>query len=604
MASLFTIAALTIDSPTPLTTHEAFLVECRALVAESSGALRVVEIGKSRAGRALLALEFAGRRDAGEDADERQVLIVGGLEGHRPASALVAMALAEQLVRANAQSSAGRRPRITIIPRANPDGLAAWHELPLLPRSGNAAPFDDDRDWLIDEDSPEDIDADGRVLRMRVRHPDGKLCADPAEPRLLRAPRPNSGETPEYLELAEGIDNDGDGIVNEDGIGGATMARNFPHDWEDHVAASGQHPLAEPEARAIAEYLLAAPQTALVLVLSEFDCVTREPEAGAGGASAGGEDGARGRGGFGGPRGVMTKLQANDSSAYQLLAEGLRTALSLTREKEKSQFPRGDLTGYCYFQLGIPALSLPVWTKPRSSDEGRTGKPDDKSDAERVPKEAGEQEQTPASRGERKNESKSDGKVDGGSRADSALAVDLAWLAFADGHPELGGFAPWRRFTHPRYGEVEIGGFVPGFREFPPAVEVTRLAAGLQKFLARVPELLPRLAITQLIAEELGDGVFRVEALIYNAGQLPAQLAQAALNGHVREPAARLALEAGQLLTGSPRQRLGALAPRGRRSVEWWISSRRGAHITLRIESEFGGSVERTLQLGTRQESF
>ena len=44
---------------------------------------------------------------------------------------------------------------------------------------------------------------------------------------------------------AEGIDNDGDGQVNEDPPGGYDMNRNWPADWQpDHVqAGAGDFPL-------------------------------------------------------------------------------------------------------------------------------------------------------------------------------------------------------------------------------------------------------------------------------------------------------------------------------------------------------------------------
>jgi hypothetical protein len=35
----------------------------------------------------------------------------------------------------------------------------------------------------------------------------------------------------DYLVFTEGIDNDGDGKFNEDGVGGLDLNRNYPENW-------------------------------------------------------------------------------------------------------------------------------------------------------------------------------------------------------------------------------------------------------------------------------------------------------------------------------------------------------------------------------------
>ncbi|MFM7133860.1 MAG: M14 family zinc carboxypeptidase, partial [Planctomycetota bacterium] len=62
----------------------------------------------------------------------------------------------------------------------------------------------------------------------------------------------------------EGIDNDGDGSVNEDGPGGYDMNRNFPADWQpEHVqGGAGDWPLSYPETEAVARFILSRPNIA------------------------------------------------------------------------------------------------------------------------------------------------------------------------------------------------------------------------------------------------------------------------------------------------------------------------------------------------------
>ena len=77
----------------------------------------------------------------------------------------------------------------------------------------------------------------------------------------------------DYLLLTEGIDNDGDGRVNEDGIGGLDLHRNYPENWRPETeetgrgytqGGAGEYPLSEVETRAVVTFLLAHPNVSVV----------------------------------------------------------------------------------------------------------------------------------------------------------------------------------------------------------------------------------------------------------------------------------------------------------------------------------------------------
>ncbi len=68
--------------------------------------------------------------------------------------------------------------------------------------------------------------------------------------------------------FAEGVDNDGDGRVNEDGIGGLDLHRNYPENWRPMPEETGRgytqggagaYPLSEPETRAVFAFLIRHP---------------------------------------------------------------------------------------------------------------------------------------------------------------------------------------------------------------------------------------------------------------------------------------------------------------------------------------------------------
>ena len=100
-------------------------------------------------------------------------------------------------------------------------------------------PTDNDRDGLFDEDGYDDLNNDKNINQMRRKNPDGKYKEDPTDPRRMIHVEP--GEKGEYELLGpEGIDNDGDGLVNEDGPGGYDGNRDWGFNWEPNISRTEQ----------------------------------------------------------------------------------------------------------------------------------------------------------------------------------------------------------------------------------------------------------------------------------------------------------------------------------------------------------------------------
>ena len=123
--------------------------------------------------------------------------------------------------------------------------------------------MDNDRDGLMDEDGPDDLDGDGSITQMWKRDPNGRYIRDRLDPRIFRRVGPD--EAGEWTRVGtEGIDNDGDGQINEDWMGGDDMNRNWPADWKPAYVqrGAGEFPLSNPETRAVAEWCYAHPNIA------------------------------------------------------------------------------------------------------------------------------------------------------------------------------------------------------------------------------------------------------------------------------------------------------------------------------------------------------
>ena len=128
---------------------------------------------------------------------------------------------------------------IYIIPALNIDGFEAVSQNEWQRK--NTHPYDEDGDSLLDEDPPDDEDGDGYIEDLVFMN-----------------------STNYYFIRWEGIDDDGDGLYNEDSIGGVDLNRNYgwnityaggsPNSWDETYR--GPEPFSEPETRAIRDLAL------------------------------------------------------------------------------------------------------------------------------------------------------------------------------------------------------------------------------------------------------------------------------------------------------------------------------------------------------------
>jgi hypothetical protein len=146
-----------------------------------------------------------------------------------------------------------------ILPGLNVDANASFVEYPNTPNNPRE-PFrqeDNDGDGLYDEDRTEDVDGDGELSVMYAEDPHGdyKLSAD--KRRFIRVDDPAEDVLRFRRISGEGYDNDGDGMINEDDIGGPDPNRNYPADW--NLQAGNPYTMSEPETRNAYTFMLNHP---------------------------------------------------------------------------------------------------------------------------------------------------------------------------------------------------------------------------------------------------------------------------------------------------------------------------------------------------------
>jgi hypothetical protein len=151
-----------------------------------------------------------------------------------------------------------------IAPTVNPDGRDFFmHGTGSGGRTGHV-PVDSDGDGLFDEDDADDLNGNGMIEQIRKYVPgQGTHRISHDDERVMEAVPP--GEVGDWVLLgSEGIDNDGDGRVNEDPIGGYDPNRNYAADWQPTYIQGGamDYPFQLPESRATQDFLAAHPNIA------------------------------------------------------------------------------------------------------------------------------------------------------------------------------------------------------------------------------------------------------------------------------------------------------------------------------------------------------
>ncbi|MFO0954826.1 MAG: M14 family metallopeptidase [Isosphaeraceae bacterium] len=541
----------------------------RALVKGHPNLLSMRSLGKSTEGRDLWCLTL-NNPDTGPDRSKPAMYVDGNIHGNEiqgaEATLYLVWYLLENRERVPALKALTDERAFYVVPTINPDGRAFWFNAPNTTNSSRSgkSPRDDDRDGLFDEDGYDDVDGDGQVTDMRRKNPVGSWRVSPDDPRILVPVQPGDKVRPEdrYDNLGtEGIDNDGDGLVNEDAPGGYDMNRNWPADWQPDYQqfGAGDYPLCWPETRSVALFLLDHPNVAGVQAFhNAAGMILRGP---------------------GHPSRQAEYPPGDDRVAALIGRNGERMIpfyRSLVIHKDLYSV-HGGFIGWTYEHLGIFSFTNELWN-------GRQllGTPEPNPGAARV---------------------------FGGGEADDLFASDRLLFGAA--------FRPWKAFKHPLYGDVEIGGFVKESQRIPPTFLIEELCHRNAAFVIYHAEQMPRLAWAEVTAKpvEGAAGTYAVTASVRNTRLIPSVSEQAARRKAGLPDTASLSGTGLTVVAGGPLVNVdtGEVRPAERTPevirlesgvpgeqtvrVRWFVLGKPGAEVAVRYASQKGGTLERKLTL-------
>ena len=444
-----------------------------------------------------------------------------------------------------------------VIARLNPDGVEMALASPptYLRSSTRTYPRPDQQPGLVEQD----IDGDGRILTMRVPDPNGAWKIHPDDARLL-VPRAldEVGPGPFYRILPEGTIHEYDGVLVPIAPAhrGLDLNRNFPQEWlpEGDQHGSGPYPTSEPEVRALVEAIVARKNITSYIGYHTFSGVHLRPWSGH----------------------SDDDFPVPDLRAFKLMGEEATritgySSISIFHDFKyhpKMVIKGGDVD-WIYDHLGAYAWVTEFWSPQRAAglseyhfiDWLREHSPED----------------------------------------------ELAVLKVAD---EVGeGYVDWYPFEHPQLGPVEIGGWdLVRFWFNPPLSRLEEEVKPHADFALYLALIAPVLEIRSFESEPVAAGAFRLRLVLENAGWLPTNVTEKALERKaVRPVEVELEIPDGaRIASGKKREEAGQLGGRvERRQVNWWGTDHSTAERTLVewvVEAKAGdrvGVVARHERAGT-----
>jgi hypothetical protein len=384
---------------------------------------------------------------------------------------------------------------IYIRPLNNPDG-SDMYRLTAQANRSTVRPQDNDGDGLLDEDAGEDLDGDGYVRDMRkfVGAGKGNAVVDSMDKsgRLMRNVGAGRGD---YMTYSEGVDSDGDGRYNEDGIGGLDLHRNYPGNWRPEREATGrgntqggagEFPLSEPETKSVVLFVLSHPNIAVANSMdTSVPMHLRPPSTCEEQECMFPSD--------------LKWYQHFDSvglsfTKYPWAGNVYRTYATrggvnpVTGDSLRPQALFGHGPDFGYFYVGTIWYGDEIWNGGREKDYDKNGRIEN-------------------------------------------------WEVLRYCDEDFGGkcFSPWKKFPHPQLGEVEIGGYNPKFwsQNGPPEV-LEKWAKNQAMFNLYMSNSLPQVEITNVAVAAVApakagrdSATHELRITVKNSGRLPTALEQA-----------------------------------------------------------------------------
>ena len=463
--------------------------EALRLLAKAYPSLTTLEeTGKSEEGRPIMVMTVNNPK-TGPALSKPGIYVDGNIHGNEIQGGEIALYLLDYLL-----ANYGHNEDVTalidrtsfyVVPVVNADGR--YHFLADANSTGSnrslRIPTDDDHDGLVDEDGPDDLDGDGNICTIRKRDPFGAYKTDPEDPRLMVPVKP--GEKGEWSVLGEeGLDNDGDGKVNEDGEGYVDPNRNWGFDWAPPYvqSGSGEYPFSGVGMKALAEWT--SKKTSIVLGWTFHNnggMILRGPS-----------------------RKTLGEFPAADVAVYDYLgkqAERIIPGYRYLISWKDLYSTYGDSLEWLTQTMGAYGYVSETFQTESETFRGASEKP--AAAAETAGGLAA--------------------MLEGG-------ITERERMKFNDNLAMGELYKPWKAYKHPTYGDIEIGGWVKMSSRLPTAFMLKDMVHRNAMSVIFTAKNVPSVTLEVTEVKSVGKNLYRVRTRLANSKAIPSMSALAQKN--------------------------------------------------------------------------
>jgi hypothetical protein len=529
---------------------------------------KVEEAGKSEEGRPIYAVTINNPK-TGAPLTKPGIYVDGNMHGNEIQGGEICLYLMDYLL-----GNYGKIKEVTelldkkvfyVVPVVNVDGR--WHFMHDANTSSSnrslRIPIDDDKDGLVDEDPPDDLDGDGNICDMRRKDPFGMYKTNPEDPRLLVPVKP--GEKGEWTLLGEeGIDNDGDGLINEDGEGYVDPNRQWGFDWAPEYvqSGSGEYPFQAVGLKGLALWTQTKTNICIGWTFHNFGGMyLRGPS-----------------------RKGLGEYPPQDVAVYDYIgkqAERITPGYKYMISWKDLYTTYGDSLEWLCQNLGAYGYCGEVYQSRNEAFQGVSEKKEPK------PTEAGVR-----------------GLLEGD-------VSEIDRLKFNDSLAQGELYKPWKAFKHPVYGDIEIGGWVKMSSRLGTPFLLTDLVHRNAMAVIFSAKHTPEVSLDVFEVKKLGGDLYRVRTRLANGKAMPtmsylAQKDKVYPKDTLKVSGAGAKVLAGGILTDAFNDRASYKKERpeiqflvvpgfGKTDYQFLVQGK--GEITVRYESRHGGTLEKKVKL-------
>ena len=402
---------------------------------------------------------------------------------------------------------------VYVIPRISPDGAEVYLTSCNQLRSVNRAyPFEEPAPGL----HATDMDGDGVIRMMRIADPNGVWKPMDKDPRVMvkRSPADFGGKYYNVYPEGEIIGYDGLNIKTAEDKWGLDFNRNYPLGWfpEHRQPGAGKYPLSNPEIKAVADFVIGHPNICCAVTYhTSGGCYIYPP-------------------------GTEPSKNADQRDMRMFKEIGAMATEETGYDcfnifdaflSDTVNYSSGAFDDWMYQAQGVPTYTAELWDLCY-----RAGIPDVYPRTEPI---------TDAESAER-------------------MYKVYQWVDENVKNNKAVPIKEWTEFEHPQLGKVEIGGLDFKFNwQNCPMGYLEQEVEKNTNFCLRMAQTLPKLSVQSLTAEEQAEGVYKVTALVRNAGYLPTFVCNEAKKLKVDQPLLAVLDTEATFLSGKAEDEIGHL---------------------------------------------